>query len=172
MKRALILASLLGTLVACDLGNLICTGGSNCTTSTLAGPTASASPAPRSTVSPSPSPSASVPVLEPCVPQTKTFVCLPASPTLAPILAAAQSRVQWAPEGLYVANLVAELNKDPRVCAVGGFPLPSDEISIKYRNNSLSENFDVVNADGSTQAIPAGPATPQGPANACQPARF
>jgi len=173
-RRALAIVSLLGFLVACDLGNILCTGGSTCTSSNVSGPSAVPSPAPsqQTTPTPSPSPTASPADLVPCTPQVKHFVCLPSAPTMLPIVSAAQSKLTWAPEGIYVAQLVAELNKDPRVCAVGGFPLPSDEISVKYRDNSLSENFDVVNADGSIQAIPAGPVSGNGPANACQPARF
>lgn len=132
-------------------------------------PTPTPSPTPRPGSSPSPTPS---PTPVPCVPQTAPFVCRNGASSLEPILAAAQARVLWAPEGIYVANLVAELNRDPRVCATGGFPLPSDEISIKLRDNSVSNNFDVVHSSGAIQAIPAGPTTPAGPANVCQPAQF
>ena len=122
------------------------------------------------TPSPTPTP---VGTLPPCVPQTLPFVCANGTPTLGPVLTAVQATVPWAPEGIYVANLVAALNKDPRVCATSGGALPSDEISIKIRtSNAQSENWDVVNADGSIQAIPAGVTTPKGPANICAPARF
>lgn len=175
MKRyqiiALVAVSFLGILVACNLQR--CSEGAVCTAGNTSGPSvvpvASPSPSPSPSASPSPSPSA----LPTCVPQTGPFVCLPGAPTLGPILQAAQSTVAWAPEAIYVANLVAALNKDPRVCATSGFPLPSDEISIKYRaSNSSSENWDVVNASGEVQAIPAGPSTANGPANICTPARF
>lgn len=178
MRRYLILVSLVGMLAgltACD-GNFCligCDGGQQTTqTGPTAVPSPGASPSASPLAGPSPFEAPSPAELPPCVPQTLPFVCLPGYPTLAPILLAAQSKVPWQPEAVYVAALVRELNKDPRVCAMSGFPLPSDEISIKYRTNSSSENFDVVNADGTIQAIPAGPATPNGPANQCTPARF
>lgn len=122
------------------------------------------------TPSPTPTPAGALP---PCVAQTLPFACANGASTLGPILTAVQSTVPWAPEGLYVSNLVAALNKDPRVCATSGGPLPSDEISIKLRSsNAQSENWDVVNADGTVQAIPAGVSTPKGPANICVPARW
>jgi hypothetical protein len=177
VKRTPILVALLGALAAlvgCDGNNLCifgCEGGQRTTgPSSLPSPTISPSPSPSPNSTPGPLPT---PALAICVPQTQPFVCLHGEPTLGPILQAAQSVVAWAPEAIYVSNLVAVLNKDPRVCATSGFPLPSDEISIKYRaSNSSSENWDVVNVSGEVQAIPAGPSTPAGPANICSPSRF
>jgi len=54
---------------ACDLGNLICTGGSTCATSTVSGPSAIATPSPsvRPTMSPTPE------AADPCLPTRMTL---------------------------------------------------------------------------------------------------
>lgn len=102
-----------------------------------------------------------------CIPQTAPYVCSKGAPTLGTILEAVQATVAPAPEAIYVAALAAALNKDPRVCAFSGPPLASDEVAIKARvSNAQSETFDVVNANGSIQALPASPF------NLCIPSRF
>lgn len=167
-----ILVAILGLIAAALFIKCGCGDGSVCGSgNTVVGPSGTPTPSP----SPLPSAFATPPpaAIPACVPQTQPFVCAHGNPTLGPILEGIQSTVPWAPEAIYVQNLVAAINKDPRVCAVAGFPLPSDEISIKARvSNATSENWDVVNADGSIQAIPAGTSTPAGPANICTPARF
>jgi hypothetical protein len=115
------------------------------------------------TPSPSPSPSGQVA----CIAQTAPYTCVKGSPTLGTILESVQATVAPAPEAIYVANLVAALNKDPRVCAISGPPLAPDEVAIKARvSNAQSETFDVVNANGSIQTLPAQPF------NICLPSRF
>ena len=111
---------------------------------------------------PTPTPSSSA-----CIPQTAPYVCVKGAPTLGTILEAVQATVAPAPEAIYIANLTAALNKDPRVCAFSGPPLAPDEVAIKARvSNAQSETFDVVNANGSIQALPASPS------NICIPSRF
>lgn len=102
-----------------------------------------------------------------CTPQTAPYVCVKGAPTLGTILEAVQATVAPAPEAIYVSNLTAALNKDPRVCAFSGPPLASDEVAIKARvSNAQSETFDVVNANGTIQSLPASPF------NLCIPSRF
>lgn len=152
-------------LAAC-VGNHI----GDTTSGPSATPTPKASPSPSPSTTPTPTPTPSLP---PCVAQTQPFTCVVGAPTLGPILQAIQSTVAWDTEGLYVQKLVEAINKDPRVCAQSGGNLPSDEISVKLRSsNAQSENYDVYNASGEPQLIPAGPTTANGPANICRPSRF
>lgn len=108
-----------------------------------------------------------------CVPQTAPFSCTKGTPTFQAILEAVQRTVPDAPEAIYVPALVSALNQvrdsagNYLVCATHGTPLASDEVAIKARvSNSQSETWDVKNANGSVQAIPASPT------NICTPSRF
>lgn len=105
-----------------------------------------------------------------CIPQVGPFTCGKATAQFQAIIESVQAKVADAPEVIYVANLVKALNDHvgadgkPDICAVAGFPLPTDEVAIKPRiSNAVSETWDVVNANGSPQALYTA---------TCNPARF
>lgn len=78
-RGTLALVAMLAAFSACDLGNIICTGGSHC--STISGPSALATPtqAPTPSVSPTVRPGEPTPTPDPCKPVVGVNVSGPSS---------------------------------------------------------------------------------------------
>lgn len=111
-----------------------------------------------STAAPSPSPSVTP---TKCVAQLAPFACGPGTAFYAADVSKFQANLAAAPEPIYVARLIEEINKSKDFCAAA-VPGASDEIAIKA-GNDRSETYDVVRADGAIQTLFV---------NVCSPARF
>lgn len=134
-----------------------CESGAVCGTNAV-GPTTVITTTTTTTASPTPSATPG------CVAQTGGFVCTRGPIMFEAILLDVQRSIPAAPEPIYVAALVRALNQRPDICAIAG-PSP-DEVTIKAReSNAVSSTIDVVNKDGTIQAIAP-------PLNICSPSRF